>query len=243
MKQTAFSILALLLSILSFGQAQRELPSFSQVSAQEGIDVFLSKGDSETARIEAEGIALDRVLTEVDGGTLKIHLEGDNHRNVDVKVFVTYVNLDGLKASSAASLKVDGQVNTKGNFDISCSSAGSIEASVNADEVDIDVSSSGDVNLILQAGNLDIEVSSAGEVNVSGKVGGIDAGASSSGEIDGYELICGDADLRASSGASIKLTVNGRLEARASSGASIRYQGSPTNTNTDSSSGGSVKRS
>ncbi len=96
---------------------------FSEVTAQEGIDVFLTKGSSESARIEADGISVDKVLTDVSGGTLKIHLEGDNHRNVDVKVYVTFVDLSALKASSAASIRVEGMVQAKGDFEISCSSA------------------------------------------------------------------------------------------------------------------------
>jgi len=243
MKRIALTLLATLTLFFGMAQSTRNLSSFSEVTAQEGIDVFLTKGSSESARIEADGISMDKVLTDVSGGTLKIHLEGDNHRNVDVKVYVTFVDLSALKASSAASIRVEGMVQAKGDFEISCSSAGDIKVAVKADQVEVDASSSGDVDLEVYADDIDIEVSSAGEVNISGEVRNLDGSASSSGDIDGYDLVCQDADLRASSGASIKVTVNGELTARASSGASIRYQGSPKNTNSDSSSGGSVKRS
>jgi len=47
----------------------------------------------------------------------------------------------------------------------------------------------------------------------------------------------------ASSAGSIKINVTQKIDARASSGADIRYRGSPMKTNTNSSSGGSVRKS
>jgi len=243
MRKLQLVTLLLFLASLTYAQKTRNLSSFTTVSAQEGIDVFMEKGSSETARIEASGIDDEDVLTDVSGGHLKIHLDGDNHRNVNVKVYVTYKELEGLKASSAASIDVKDKVITSNDFDIACSSAGDIRVSVSARNIDIDVSSSGDVNVEVEAESLEIEVSSAGDVDIAGKVKDSEIKASSSGDVDGYDLVCDKAELRASSGASIKVTVNEELEARASSGADIRYKGSPKQTDNESSSGGSVKRS
>lgn len=243
MKKVLAFALSLFASFLTYGQTNRELPSFEKVSAQEGIQVFLKSGSKETARIETQDIDQDKVLTEINGSTLKIHLEGDNHRNIDVQVYVTYVKLTGVKASSAASIEVEDEITTSGNFDISCSSAGDIDITVNADDIEIDVSSSGDVDAKVQSNKIKIEVSSAGDIDISGKVQEAKISASSSGDIDGYGLICEKAELRASSGASINVTVEEELEARASSGSSIRYKGSPKYTDNSSSSGGSVRKS
>ncbi|WP_421870025.1 head GIN domain-containing protein [Marinoscillum sp.] len=239
-----FSMAALIsLSVFSQSGATRSLSSFTKVSTQEGIEAILTKGNKESARIEADGIDIEDVITDVSGGTLNLELEGDNHRNVEVTVYVTYVTLDGLKASSAGSIEVKDKVVTSGDFDIRCSSAGDIEASIEADEMDIDVSSAGDVDLTIAVNELDMEVSSAGDIEVKGTAKYVDANASSSGDIDAYDLSCDEADLRASSGASIKLTVKEKLDARASSGGSIRYEGNPRYVDADSSSGGSVRRS
>tara|TARA_B100001245_G_scaffold170903_1_gene129666 strand:+ start:163 stop:900 length:738 start_codon:yes stop_codon:yes gene_type:complete len=239
-----FAIAALVsFSVFAQSGANRSLSPFTEVSVQEGIDAILTKGSKESARIEADGIDIEDVITEVSGGVLKLELEGDNHRNVDVTIYVTYVELEALKASSAGSIKVKDKVIAKGDFDIRCSSAGDIEANIEADEMDIDVSSAGDVELIISVNQLDIEVSSAGDVEIEGTAKYVDASASSSGDIDAYDLSCDEADLRASSGASIKLTVKEKLDGRASSGGSIRYAGNPKYVDGDSSSGGSVKRS
>lgn len=237
--------IAALLSITVWSQsgATRSLDSFTKVSTQEGIEAILTKGTKESARIEADGIDIEDVITDVSGGTLSLELDGDNHRNVDVTIYVTYVELSGLRASSAGSIDVRDKVIAKGDFDIRCSSAGDIEATIEADEMDIDVSSAGDVELVVIVNELDMEVSSAGDIEIEGTAKYVEASASSSGDIDGYDLTCDEADLRASSGASIKLTVKEKLDGRASSGGSIRYEGNPKYVDANSSSGGSVKRS
>lgn len=221
----------------------RSLRSFDRVSAAEGVEVFLTAGSVESARIEASRISVEDVLTEVSGGKLSIHLEGNNHRNVDVKVYVTYKELSGLSASSAASIKVEDDVDARGNFDIGASSAGSVSVSLSAESVDIDVSSSGDVNAEVRVAELDAEMSSAGDIDISGTAKYAAVSGSSSGGFDGYDFVCDEADLRVSSGASIKITVNEKLDGRASSGGSIRYKGAPSQVNANSSSGGSVRKS
>lgn len=221
----------------------RTLSSFDNVRSSEGINVFLSKGTSHSARIEADGIDIEDVLTEVSGDRLEIHLAGGNHRNVDVSVYVTYVNLKALSASSASSIKVSDDVKTSGDFEVKASSAGSIEVSVSASSVDIDVSSSGDVDITVDTDELDAELSSAGDITISGSAVEADISGSSSGDFNGYNFTCEEAELSASSGASIRITVTKDLIGRASSGGSIRYRGDPERVSDSSSSGGSVKKS
>ncbi|MFY0607056.1 MAG: DUF2807 domain-containing protein [Cyclobacteriaceae bacterium] len=244
MRKSSLFILALLASAILFAQSEtRDLDSFTKVAVGESIDVILKKGNKESAKVVVDDIDLEEVMTEVVGDKLKIYLEGNSYRNVDVQVTVTYVSLDGLKSSSSSSIEGTELIVASGAFDIACSSSGNIEAAIKAESIDIDVSSSGDVDLEVEADEIEIEVSSSGDIDISGKTNTIEVSASSSGSVDGYGLKCGDADLRASSSGSIRLTVDGELEARASSGGSIRYEGSPTRTDADTSSGGSVRKS
>lgn len=242
MKKLILAAAVVLMGHVLLAQTTRNLSSFTKVHAQEGIDVILKAGSKESARIQADNIDVDDVRTDVDGNVLRIHLEGDNHRNIDVKVYVTYVQLSGIKASSAASIVFENKVEAKGDFDISCSSAGKIEIDLKADDVNLDISSAGDVEAVISASNVEAEVSSAGELELSGQANGIDASVSSSGEIEGYDFTAKNGDLRASSGGSIEITITENLEGRASSGGSIRYKGAPKNVDSDSSSGGSVRR-
>ena len=227
MKLTAFILLGCLVSLSVFAQQSevRNVGTFRGVKSAEAIDVYLKKGDKESVKIDVTGTSLSDVLTEISGSYLKIHMRDDNHfgKNRDVKVYVTYVELDKITASSASNIFSDGVIKCS-LMEVHASSAANIEISLDATDVRVHVSSAGDVIL-------------------AGKAKTVDAEASSAGEIDAYNLTSDSAEASASSAGSIKLNITQALDGHASSGGSIRYRGNPTKTNTNSSSGGSVKRS
>lgn len=226
MKRIVISILAVLwsLSVTAQQSEVRSIGSFKGIKAGEAIDVYLKKGDKESVKVEVTGVSLSDVLTELSGGYLKIHMrDGNYHGRRDVKVWVTYVELDKISASSASNVFSEGPIKT-GTMDIHASSAANIEISI-------------------EGGSLTIHASSAGDIMLEGKAKSVQAEASSAGEIDAYNLSVESAEANASSAGSIKLNVSTELEAQASSGGSIRYRGNPSKTNTNSSSGGSVKKS
>lgn len=246
-KSFIITLLGILIAGATFAQDEetRSLSSFSEISAHEGIDVYIKEGSKEEARIVSDSHDLDEVLTEVSSGRLKIHLEGNNHRNIDVKVYVTYKSIKGISSSSASSLTSEGTIDANGgDFDVDVSSAGDIDASIeNADEVTIDASSAGDARLKVEANEIEADVSSAGEIEVEGSAKKQDIEASSSGDYDAYDLQSEEVEATASSGGSVKVNVSSKLDARASSGGSVRYKGSPKYLDASSSSGGSVRKS
>jgi hypothetical protein len=202
----------------------RNIGSFSGVKVTEGIDVYLKKGDKESVRVEVTGTKLENVITEVAGTYLRVHMRDGNYKgNVQAKVYVTYVKVDKLTASSAGSIFSEGAIEAN-DMDVSASSAGSIEITV-------------------EAGEVNASASSAGEIELQGKTGSLDIDASSAGQIDAYDLRAEKVTAEASSAGALKINVVSELTARASSGGSIRYHGNPEKSITDSSSGGSVKKS
>jgi hypothetical protein len=203
---------------------QRNVGSFSGVKVAEGIDVYLRKGDKEAVKVEVKGTKADNIITEVSGSYLKVHMASGNIRgSIQAKVYVTYVSLDKLAASSAGNIFSEDVIKA-GDIEIQCSSAGTIEVSLDASDVDV-------------------SVSSAGQIELQGKSRSVSADASSAGQIDAYDLQADRVEAEASSGASIKISVQSTLDANASSGGSIRYRGNPAKSVTNSSSGGSVKKS
>lgn len=244
------SFIALLTGVLVVGmtyaqsEETRSLSSFSRISAHEGINVYLEKGSKEEARVVARDIDIEDVLTEVSGGRLKIHIDGNrwNNRNIDVDVYVTYEEVNALSASSAASISARNPIETDGDFDVDVSSAGDVEAEIIADELTVDASSAGDANLIVNVNELEADASSSGDIEIEGVAKFQDIETSSSGDYDGYDVESEEVRASASSGGSIKINVTNRIDARASSGGSVRYKGSPRYVDVSSSSGGSVKK-
>ena len=219
-------VLVLLVSIPGFTQETqtRNVGHFTGVKVAEGIDVYLIKGDKESAKVEVYGTSIQNVVTEVSGSYLKVHMRDGNYKGrVEVKVFVTYTLLEKLSASSAGNIYSQGVIKTS-SLEVGASSAGTIEIEV-------------------EGGDLDLSASSAGEIEIKGKARALKADASSAGEIDAYDTEVESVSVDASSAGSIKVNVKDALNANASSGGSIRYRGNPSKSITNSSSGGSVKKS
>jgi hypothetical protein len=224
MKKFAIVIMAWITVVAYAQQTEtRNLAQFTGVKVGEGIDVYLKKGDKESAKVQVNGTSPDNVITEVSGSYLKVHMRDGSFRHVDVKVYVTYVNVDKLSASSAGSIFSEGTIKAN-DMEISASSAGTIEVNIETNEAEI-------------------SASSAAEVELKGKVKSLRADSSSAGEIDADEVESENVNAEASSGGSVKVNVTKSLEARASSGGTIRYKGNPDRNNTSSSSGGSVRKS
>ena len=222
-------LISVLMVIVSVGfvlaqeSETRVVDSFRGIKASEAIDVYLKKGTKESVKVEVTGTKLSTVITEVSGTYLKIHMRDGNHRNINAKVYVTYVNLEKISVSSASNVFSDGTIKAS-SFEIDISSAGSVEVNLDVDKLTVDASSAGDAVLEGKANTLNVEVSSAGDV-------------------DAYRLDCSIVRAHANSGGSIKVSATKELDAHANSAGSIRYRGSPAKTNTDSNSGGSVKKS
>jgi hypothetical protein len=211
-------------AFLALGQKSenRQLGSFTGIKVSEGIDVYLKKGDRPSVRLEVTGTDPDNVVTEVTGGYLKIHMASGSYRNHTVKAFVTYVELEKISASSAATLVAEGTLKGR-NLSINASSAASIDLSVDVESLTVGASSAADVELRGKAGRLSVEVSSSGEV-------------------DAYDLVADTVTAQASSAGTAKVQVTSELNAQASSAGSIRYKGNPARSNTNASSGGSIKK-
>lgn len=243
-KSYLLTILGIIVASLTFAQSEetRNLSSFSKISAQEGIDVYIKEGSKEEARIVAKSVDSDEVLTDVSGGRLKIHLEGNSHNNVSVEVYVTYKSLNSLEASSAASISGKDLITTSGDFDIEVSSAGDIRAKIKANELNIDVSSAGDAKLEVDVDEIEADVTSSGDVELRGsaRIQNIEVG--SAGEYDADGIESEEVDVEANSGGSIRVNVTDKIDGRANSGGRIRYQGSPKYVDVSANSGGSVRK-
>jgi hypothetical protein len=203
----------------------RSLNSFRGIKVSQAIDAYLKKGDKESARVEVTGGSTSDVITVVEGSSLRIKMKDGGHfwNKVNVKVFVTYVNLDKISASSASSVFSEGAIKT--------------------DHIDINVSSAANVEVSLDANSTMVDTSSAGEVVLEGKSLKLEVEASSAGDVDAYRLESETVVASVSSGGEAKISVSKDLDAHANSGGDIRYRGNPSRTNTHSSSGGSVKKS
>ena len=232
-----FSLLAIVYSVVAFAQDKtvindknaepRSIKGFHAIKVSDGIDLYLSHGD-EAAAVSASEIGYrDKIKTEVENGVLKIWYDDDKFNRIiftnrrNLRVYVSYEELDMITASAGSDVLVDGTINGK-SLSLKFSSGSDFKGNVDVSELNVDLSSGSDVKMGGKANTVSIETSSGSDFN-------------------GYALVAEVCTAKGSSGSDINITVNKELNAHASSGSDIHYKGSPS-LHTSSSSGGSVSR-
>jgi hypothetical protein len=197
--------------------------NFNEIKVQQGIQVFLTQGNSTELKVEADENIIDLLITEVKDNELKIYFEKNVNKAKSRNVYLTANEISKIRTSSGAMIKTENTLETN-TLELDSSSGSSIKVTVNANEI----SSSS---------------SSGANINVYGKAKLFSASASSGSSIDADKLETINTTAKVSSGANIDVNVSGKLVAKASSGGSIDYEGNPTEVNKDTSSGGSVSGS
>src|SRR5690606_23620558 len=139
---SAFSLLA---------QAQNEetrpLASFTELHAGGSWDVILEQGNTEEVRLEGRNIDLDKVITEVKNNALHIYLEKGNYRNIDLKVYVTYKNLEVIHKSGSGNLKNTSDLSAS-DFELHLSGSGNADLrNIDAENLLVSLSGSGNLSL------------------------------------------------------------------------------------------------
>lgn len=247
MKNSIFTFGLLFLAFISFGQGNdqmtntRSVDEFNKITVEDGINVILEFGNSESVRIESNSISADQVLTNVNFlNRLKIELEGDQ-QNADVDVYVTYKNLKKVKAFSGSSIESQERIKMNGEFEIDASDGGTVKIDLNADEIEIEADGNSVVQLNAEATEVEVDVTSSAQVILSGSGDYLEVDAESSGVFDGYDFRSKEAEIDAADGSDVKVLVMEELDAKASNGGSVTYKGNPGNTSTEPSAGGTIE--
>ena len=230
MKQILFSLIALtLLTISTSAFAEKTETrnvggSFNGIDVSSGIDLYIRMGETEEVKIVANNDIIDKIITKVEGGVLKIYVKQNNwfnwSGNEKRKAYVTVKELKSIDASAGSDVKS--------------------ENTLKGDDLKVSASSGSDLTLDLFCKNLKVDTSSGSDAKLSGKVKYLTASSSSGSDLDARNLESVICKVSVSSGSDATVNVSEELEASASSGGDIDYYGNPSVKNIDESSGGDV---
>ena len=203
----------------------RQVSGFHGVSVSTGIDLYLTQKNVEEVVVEADTDDLEKIITKVEGGILKIYIREKSWFNMNWKtdprkVFVSFKTLDKLEASAGSD------VNSQGILRL--------------EKLDVDASSGSDIKLELEVNELSVGSSSGSDISLKGKATNMQANASSGSDINASELQTKKCTASVSSGSDIRVYVTDELDANASSGGDIIYSGNPARKDINESSGGDV---
>ncbi|CAN5618745.1 hypothetical protein BH10BAC2_BH10BAC2_45390 [soil metagenome] len=236
MKKIIGSILAIMImgtlhaqNLVYDANAQvRKVSGFHGVSVQSGIVLYLSQGKDQAVAVSAEEDKyVERIITEVKDGVLKIRVDGKmwnnwNWGNKKLKAYVTVTELDYLGASGGSIAKITDEISV--NDLNSEASGGSI------------------IEGRLKGNKLDAELSGGSIYKIDGSFNSVNIEASGGSIFKDYGFAVNSCAVEASGGSIINLSVNKELKADASGGSIINYKGTGVITSVDASGGSSIKK-
>lgn len=189
---------------------------FTEVSASEGLMVYVTQADDFNIEVEADDNVIDLIATDIENGKLRVHAR-ENIGNATKKIHVSLPEITTLKSSSGSQLRS--------------------ESIVKGDKFEVDGSSGALIQLELAVNDLEIDASSGANLSISGNADHAQVAVSRGGNINAKDLQTKSCNADASSGGNLKIQVSEALTADASSGGNIGYSGNPKVQNKKSVSG------
>jgi len=189
----------------------RHLTGFNAVDTQGSFDVVITQGPSESVKIDAPADVIDRVVTEVEDHTLKIHNKRHSgsdwswtgHKKIVVYVTVRDINAVGISGSGNVSFK-DG---------------------LRAKSLNISVSGSGDVIGKVETGELACDISGSGNMKLSGHAETSSVAVSGSGDYSGHDVTTVSTTVQVSGSGNASINASSSITAATSGSGDVRYTG------------------
>lgn len=192
------------------------------VKASNGLEVLLLVSDIQLVSVEADENLQEHIITELVDGTLYVKTDKNIRNAKSKKVTISFIELNGVQASSGASVKS--------------------LSDMLSDDLYLKASSGSQLDLNLFARELTVQSSSGSNISLRGQAQHFTSKASSGSSINARDLEGIFCKSKASSGSEITLNVKRSLDAKASSAGNINYYGEPEEVNQSKSSSGSVKK-
>ncbi len=200
---------------------ERETPPYEAINVQNGIDVYVAYGRHDKLKVETNENIMDYLITEVKNDVLRIYFKRSRVWFREARVYVTTDRLREIDASGGSDVKS--------------------ENTIEANDLRLKASGGSDIRLSVNVNQLELEASGGADIVLSGNARNLMAHTSGGSDLKAPDLVTLSAELDASGGSDIRITVTEELIAKASGGSDIYYKGSPEKVKINSSASGDVK--
>lgn len=227
--KTARTITMLILAFSTLGlfaqeKETRTIGDFSKIDVSSGVNLYITQGNNIDLVVESDKSDMHKIITEVDGTTLRIYNKKSYNwgMNKAPKVYLTFKELEAISCNGGAD--VYGQ-----NLIVS-------------EKIKISTSGGADAYLEIQSSDVILSTSGGSDIKIKGTTVNLEASASGGSDINANELKAENVTVKASGGGDAKVWATKQLTAKASGGGDIDYYGSPEIKNITESGGGDISK-
>jgi hypothetical protein len=235
---TKFLMAALLITVSGLGFAKapkaaqfetedRHLSGFNAINVGGPFDVYITQGSTESVKVEAPSDIIGRIITEVEGGTLKIYSkhESNNWSWGNNKKMVVYVT---IKDVNAVLLAGSGDVYFKDGL--------------KAKDLKVRVAGSGDITGKVDASSLDASISGSGDISLSGRAETSSVNVVGSGDFTAPNLVTVNTTVTIAGSGDARVNASSKLNASVVGSGDVHYTGGATSVSKSKSGSGDISR-
>jgi cytoskeletal protein CcmA (bactofilin family) len=208
--------------VMAQSSEERNLGDFSEVKVGGAFDVVLQRGDKNQVKIEAKGVELDKILTDVSGGVLDIGMKRGSYNYDYVKITLIYKALTVISSSGSSDVTTAG--------------------TIKSDDLSIKLSGSGNFKGDVETNSLKLRISGSADMKLSGKANSQDIEISGSGNVKSFDLAANTVKISVSGSGNADVNVSNELDAKVSGSGEVRYKGNPQKQIFKSSGSGSIQK-
>ena len=208
----------------------RHLSGFNAVNVAGPFDVDIIQGTTESVKVEAPSDVMDRILTEVNGGELKIYTKHEmwnwnwgwrgHHKKILVHVTVKDVN----------------SINISGSGDVT------FREGITANSLKLRISGSGDMTGKVAVKTLESNITGSGDMKLSGNAESSTVSVVGSGDFTARNLLTVSTAVRVSGSGDADINASDRVDAAVNGSGDVRYTGAAKNINSRKNGSGDISR-
>jgi hypothetical protein len=224
----------------------RKLSNFSSIRVSNAIELFISQSDKTEVAVSAKSEEYrNRIITEVDGGTLIIRMADNRwwkwgNEDYRIKAYVSVKDLYAITASGATNIKIVNGLSSE-KLKINLSGASDLKGDIKAGTLMADLSGASSFKATVQANAFSMKGSGACAFEVSGSGDDLILDVSGASSVKMYDYLVKGASVDASGASSVKINVSGILTLHATGASSIDYKGAAAIKDMQSSGASSVR--
>jgi hypothetical protein len=213
----------------SIEKQDRHLSGFNAVNIAGSFDVYITQGSTESVTVEADDEVIDKIVTEVKGGALKIYTKstsgfnwswgGDNKKRI-VRVVAKDLNTISLTGS--------GDVFFKEGF--------------RTQSLAVKLSGSGDITGKVDVKTLESSVVGSGDVTLTGRAETSSVRVSGSGDFSGKDLLTTSTTVKVVGSGDASVNASQQIDASVAGSGDIRYTGAAKQVSTSKAGSGDIHR-
>jgi hypothetical protein len=206
----------------------RHLSGFKGIAVGGSFDVYVTQGVTESVKVEAPADKMDKIITEVNGGILKIYNKKGNDwiwgwgKHAKTVIYVTVKELNTLTVSGSGDVF--------------------FKDGISGNSLKVQVSGSGDVSGKLSVKTLESSVSGSGDIKVSGRAETSSVTVSGSGDFSARNLITASTTVRVSGSGDADVNATESINATAHGSGDIKYSGGAKKVTQSKSGSGDIHR-